>query len=418
MSFTAEHCMRSRKDFPALVKNPRLAFLDGPGGSQVPKAVVDTLADFYATCNVNTHGKFAPSQEVDRRMDLARETLAAFLGAENARCISFGQNMTTLNYSLSAAIGKTLKPGDEVLITQLDHEANRGPWARLEERGATVQEVRLLPSGLLDYDDMAAKISARTKVFALGASSNALGTVNDLALARRLTLATGTLLVVDAVHYAPHFPLDVQALGVDFLLCSGYKFYGPHIGVLYARPGALDALPTDRLKVQDPKAPFRIETGTLNHAAIDALRAAVDYIASWGVGATLRARIVDAMTSISAYEHELAAFYHDAVKRIAGVQVWGPGFDSRSRAPTVSITLNQASAAEAATALAARGICVWDGHFYAERALEVLQLNQRGGLLRTGVSMYTSREELERLIAGIEALAKPSGVRPIPAPTA
>jgi cysteine desulfurase family protein (TIGR01976 family) len=405
MSFTAEHCMRSRKDFPALIKNPQLAFLDGPGGSQVPQVVIDTLADFYATCNVNTHGKFSPSQEVDRRMDAARETLAAFLGAEDSGCISFGQNMTTLNYSLSSSIGKTLKPGDEVLITQLDHEANRGPWLRLEERGAKIQEVRLLPNGLLDYDDMAAKISPRTRVFALGASSNALGTVNDIALARKLTQATGTLLVVDAVHYAPHFPLDVRALGMDFLLCSGYKFYGPHVGVLYSRPGALDALPTDRLSVQDAKAPYRIETGTLNHAAIDALRAAVEYIAGWGGGATLRARIVDAMTGISAYEHELATFYHDAVQRIAGVSVWGPGFASRSRAPTVSITLKKASAAEAAAALAARGICVWDGHFYAARALQILNLVERGGLLRAGVSMYTTREDLQRLIAGIESLA-------------
>ena len=405
MSFTADDSLRARKDFPALTKNPRLAFLDGPGGSQVPQVVIDTLADFYATCNVNTHGKFAPSQEVDRRMDLARETLATFLGAKSADCISFGQNMTTLNYALSAAIGKTLKPGDEVLVTQLDHEANRGPWLRLEERGAKIQEVRLLPTGLLDYEDMAAKISSRTKIFALGASSNALGTVNDIALARHLTQATGTLLVVDAVHYAPHFSLDVSALGVDFLLCSGYKFYGPHVGVLYSRPGALDALATDRLLVQDPKAPYRIETGTLNHAAIDALRAAVDYIAGWGSGASKRARMVDAMNGICAYEHTLAKFYFDAVKRIAGVEVWGPAFDSRARAPTVSITLNKASAGDAAAALAARDICVWDGHFYAQRALDVLNLNERGGLLRTGISMYTSREELQRLIAGIEALA-------------
>lgn len=405
MSFTAEHCTRSRRDFPALLRNPQLAFLDGPGGSQVPQTVVDTLADFYATCNVNTHGKFSPSEEVDRRMNAARETLAAFLGAEDADCISFGQNMTTLNYSLSAAIAKTLKAGDEVLITQLDHEANRGPWLRLQEHGAKVQEVRLLPNGSLDYDDMAAKISPRTRLLALGASSNALGTVNDIALARRLTQATGTLLIVDAVHYAPHFPLDVRALGVDFLLCSGYKFYGPHVGVLYSRPGALDALPTERLSVQNPKAPYRIETGTLNHAAIDALRAAVNYIAGWGEGATLRARIIDAMTGIAAYEHELAAFYHAAMKRIPGVAVWGPGFESRSRAPTVSITLAKIGAAQAAAALAARGICVWDGHFYAARALEILNLTERGGLLRTGISMYTNREDIQRLITGIEALA-------------
>jgi selenocysteine lyase/cysteine desulfurase len=253
---------------------------------------------------------------------------------------------------------------------------------------------------------MAAKITPRTKVFAVGASSNALGTVNDLVLARRLTHAVGALLVVDAVHYAPHFPLEVKALGMDFLLCSGYKFYGPHVGVLYSRPGALDRLPTDRLSVQDPAAPFRIETGTLNHAAIDALRAAVEYLAGWGTGATLRARLVDAMTGICAYEHALAKFYYDGVGALPGVRVWGPDFSTRARAPTVSITLDKATAGEAADALGKEGICVWDGHFYAARAVDVLGLTQRGGLLRTGVSMYSSRDDLERLLTGLGKLIR------------
>jgi cysteine desulfurase family protein (TIGR01976 family) len=407
-TFTAEHSLRCRKDFPALARAPHglhLAYLDGPGGSQVPRAVIDTMVDFYATCNVNTHGRFPPSQEVDRRMDLARARMADFLGAESPACISFGQNMTTLNYFLSAAIVRILKKGDEVLITQLDHEANRGPWLRLAEHGIVIQEVRMLASGQLDLDDMAAKITPRTKLFAIGASSNALGTVNDIALARRLTSAVGALLVVDAVHYAPHFPLDVKTLGVDFLLCSGYKFYGPHIGVLYSRPGALDALPTDRLSVQDPAAPYRIETGTLNHAAIDGLRAAVDYLAGWGSGATFRERVVDAMNGISSYEHNLAQYYHDAVRALPGVRVWGPDFSSRARAPTVSITLDKTTAGDAAAALGRQGICVWDGNFYAARAVECLGLSQRGGLLRTGVSMYTAREDIERLLAGIAALS-------------
>ena len=407
MPFTTEHSLRCRSDFPALMRGreTNLAFLDGPGGSQVPRIVIETLGEFYATCNVNTHGNFPPSQEVDRRMELARSVLAAFLGAEDLKCISFGQNMTTLNYFLSAAIARTLKKGDEVLITQLDHEANRGPWLRLQEHGALIQEVRLLPSGQLDLDDMAAKITSRTKLFALGAASNALGTVNDLALARRLTQAVGALLVVDAVHYAPHFPLDVKSLGMDFLLCSGYKFYGPHIGVLYSRPGALDSLATDRLSVQDPSAPYRIETGTLNHAAIDGLRAAVEYLASWGNGATLRERVVDAMTGIAAHEHALAKFYHDSVREIPGVHVWGPDFSVAKRAPTVSITLDKVTAGDATKALGKEGICVWDGHFYAARAVSVLGLTDRGGLLRTGVSMYSTRQELDRLLKGIAKLA-------------
>jgi cysteine desulfurase family protein (TIGR01976 family) len=414
MAYTAAHALRSRKDFPALQKTHgpvELAYLDGPAGSQVPAAVVEAIADVYATCNVNTHGNFPPSQELDRRMQAARETVAVFLGAVSADCISFGQNMTTLNYSLSHAISRTLKAGDgdgdadEVLITELDHEANRGPWLALRERGIRVQEVRLLNNGLLDYDDMAAKITPRTKLFALGASSNALGTVNDIALARRLTREVGALLLIDAVHYAPHFPLDVAAMDADFLLCSAYKFYGPHVGVLYSKPGALDRLPTDRLKVQDPASPYRIETGTLNHAAIHGVRAAIDYLAGWGTGTTLRERIVDAMTGIGEYEHRLAAAYYDGVRRIRGVRVWGTDFGTRARAPTVSITLEKHTAAEAATVLGSKGLCVWDGDFYAARPVEVLGLTERGGLLRTGISMYTTDSEIDRLLAAIEDLS-------------
>jgi cysteine desulfurase family protein (TIGR01976 family) len=408
MSFTAEDSARCRGDFPALRRQHAgapLVFLDGPGGSQVPTPVIDTIGEFYAACNVNTHGNFPPSREVDRRMAVARETLATFLGAVGPECISFGQNMTTLNFALSAAIGGTLRPGDEVLVTQLDHEANRGPWLRLKDRGAVIREVALKPSGELDAGDMAAKVTPRTKVFAIGASSNALGTVNDLALARRLTRAVGALLVIDAVHYAPHFPVDVQALDTDFLLCSGYKFYGPHVGVLYSRPGALESLPTDRLSVQDPAAPYRIETGTLNHAAIDGMRAAVDYLAGWGAGGTPRERILDAMAGIAAYEHGLARLYHEEVRRLPGVRVWGPDFSARSRAPTVSITLERHTAAQAASALGARGVCVWDGNFYAARAVEVLGLAERGGLLRTGISMYTSENDVRRLLDGIAELA-------------
>ena len=407
MAFTEQDSLRARGDFPALAprrSGAELAFLDGPGGSQVPRAVIDAIAEFYATCNVNTHGNFPPSREVDRRMLEARAAVAAFLGASSGDTISFGQNMTTLNFALSAAIGRTLTAGDEVLITQLDHEANRGPWLALQDRGVVVQEVRLRESGVLDTEDMAAKISRRTKVFALGASSNALGTVNDLHLARRLSREVGALLVIDAVHYAPHFPVDVHALDPDFLLCSAYKFYGPHVGILYSRPGALERLPTSRLSVQDPAPPYRIETGTLNHAAIEGVRAAIEYLASWGTGASLRERIVDAMTSISAYEHGLARTFHEGLRRIRGVKIWGPDFGSRARAPTVSITLERQDAAAAAAALGEQGICVWDGNFYAARAVEVLGLAERGGLLRTGVSLYSSSAEIGRLLDALERL--------------
>jgi cysteine desulfurase family protein (TIGR01976 family) len=408
MTYGGREASLSRLDFPALQPRghqPAPAYLDGPGGSQVPASVIEAMRDVYATCNVNTHGNFPPSREIDRRMTQAREVVAAFLGAADGSCISFGQNMTTLNFSLSSAIARSLAPGDEILITQLDHEANRGPWLRLREQGAVIKEVRLLPGGVLDPDDMAQKITPRTKLLALGASSNALGTVNDLAFARRLTRAVGALLVVDAVHYAPHFPVDVQALDVDFLLCSAYKFYGPHVGVLYSAPGALDRLATDRLSTQDSHAPYRIETGTLNHAAIAGVRAAIEYLARWGRGLNLRERILDAMAGISAYEHSLAAYFYGAAAALPGVHVWGPDFSTRSRAPTVSITLDSRTPAEAASALGERGICVWDGNFYAARAVEILGLAERGGLLRTGVSLYSTQEELDRLLEELAAIA-------------
>jgi cysteine desulfurase family protein (TIGR01976 family) len=408
LSYTAAEAVLSRRDFPALEprgSGPAIAYLDGPGGSQVPSPVIEAMQDVYSSCNVNTHGNFPPSREIDRRMTQAREVIAAFLGAADGSCISFGQNMTTLNFSLSAAIARTVTAGDEILITQLDHEANRGPWIRLREQGAVIKEVRLLPGGVLDPEDMAAKITPRTKLFALGAASNALGTVNDVALARRLTRAVGALLVVDAVHYAPHFPVDVQALGVDFLLCSAYKFYGPHVGVLYSAPGALARLPTDRLSTQDPEAPYRIETGTLNHAAIAGVRAAIEYLARWGRGLSLRERLVDAMTGIAAYEHSLAGYFLAAAAALPGVRVWGPDFSARARAPTVSITLAGRTPAEAASHLGERGICVWDGNFYAARAAEILGLAERGGLLRTGVSLYSTRDELDRLLAGLADIA-------------
>ena len=253
-------------------------------------------------------------------MDAARLAVATFLGAPSPSCISFGHNMTTLSFSLAHAIGKTLKAGDVVLVTQLDHEANRGPWLGLRERGVEVREVRLLESGELDAADLAAKVTGRTRLLAIGASSNALGTVNDLALARRLTREVGAWLVVDAFHYAPHFPLDVTGLDVDFLLFSAYKFYGPHVGILYARPGALDALPTDRLSTQDSAAPYRIATGTLNHASIVGVHAAIDYLAGFGSGETLRERLVSTMGDIAAYEHGLAGHYHAEVQKVPGVR--------------------------------------------------------------------------------------------------
>ena len=401
---------RCREDFPSLRRTfggQPVAFLDGPGGTQVPDAVIDAIADSYRRHNVNTHGNFPASQEVDEAVLSARGAVADFLGAKGAERISLGQNMTTLAFALSRALSRQLRSGDEVLITQLDHEANRGPWQLLEQQGAVVREVPLLPTGRLDYEAMRRLITSRTRVLALGCSSNAIGTVNDLRLARELTRAAGALLILDAVHYAPHFPVDVAELDPDFFLCSAYKFYGPHVGILYSRAGALEALRTDKLDVQDDEAPYRIETGTLNHPAIEGVAAAVNYLAQFGRGSTRRAALLAAMAGIAAYEHEVAGSLWAQLGAIRGVRLWGESFDKRERAPTVSFTLEGHDAADIARALGKVGICVWDGNFYAPRPVSILKV-PGAALLRVGFSMYNTREEAARLVRVIEALARKS----------
>ncbi|HWQ09665.1 MAG TPA: aminotransferase class V-fold PLP-dependent enzyme, partial [Holophaga sp.] len=281
-----------------------------------------------------------------------------------------------------------------------------GTWLALQELGAVIQEVRLRPDGTLDPEDLARKITSRTRLVAIGYASNALGTVNDLALARKLSKDVGAWLLVDAVHAAPHFPLDVAALDTDFLLCSAYKFYGPHVGVLYARPGLLDGLPTDRLRTQEPEAPFRIETGTQNHAALAGVRAAIHFLASFSEGETLRARLVRTMTALADQEHALARTYHDQVQEIPGVTVWGPGFDAVRRAPTISITVQGVHAEAVARRLGEQGVLVWDGDFYAARAIDVLGLREAGGLVRAGISMYTTEADVQRLLDGVAAIAR------------
>jgi cysteine desulfurase family protein (TIGR01976 family) len=406
--FDEESCYRCRGDFPSLKRTfdgHPVAFLDGPGGTQVPNAVIEAIADCYRNRNVNTHGNFPPSAELDERMLEARSAVADLLGATGPERISIGQNMTTLAFSLSRAIGRTIRPGDEVLITQLDHEANRGPWQFLQDCGAVVREVPLLPTGELDYAALKNLVTPKTRLLALGCSSNAIGTVNDLKLARSLTRDAGALLILDAVHYAPHFPVDVEQLDPDFLLCSAYKFYGPHVGILYSRPGALEVLTTDKLIVQDDTAPYRIETGTLNHPAIEGVGAAVDYIAKFGRGASRRETVHDAIAAIAVYEHELGAYLWSALEGLPRVHLWGVKFTSARRAPTVSFTVDGVDSGAIARALGKAGICVWDGKFYAPRPVGVLNV-PGGSLVRVGFSMYNTKEEAERLVKLVEALSQ------------
>jgi len=401
-----------RGEFPSLLRthNGRpLAFLDGPAGTQVPRQVIDAIAHYYTTCNANTHGRFPTSGDSDRLLEGARDLAAEFLGAPGAQCISFGANMTTLAYALARAFGRLLKEGDEILVTQLDHEANRGPWLGLREKGILVKEIAVRPDATLDYEDFARNVTRRTRLVAMGLASNAFGTVNDVAFARRLTKQAGAWLLVDAVHYAPHFPVDATGMGVDLLLCSAYKFYGPHVGILYAREGLLDGLETDRLRTQVQRAPYRIETGTLNHAAIAGVGAAIEFIASFGSGPDRRSRIVDGMDRIGAHESLLARALYDGLREIEGVTVCGPSFDAPCRAPTVSFTVDGMRPAEVCAALGEKGICAWDGDFYAARPMEVLGLRERGGVTRVGISLYNNREEITRLLEEVKRLMNGSG---------
>jgi cysteine desulfurase family protein (TIGR01976 family) len=387
-----------RSQFPSLQRKPNkfpMIFLDGPGGTQVPDRVINAISDYYKTSNANTHGEFITTHETDAVVANMRTAMAALLNAESSNCISIGQNMTTLNFALARGIARMLKPGDEVLITQLDHEGNRGPWLMLRDFGIKVKEVLLRPSGVLDYDDFEAKINENTRVVAIGMAANSIGTVNDIQKARELAYKHNAWLVLDAVHYAPHFSIDVQKLGCDFLLCSAYKFYGPHVGILYSRPGLLDRIPTDRLRTAGQVAPDSIETGTLNHAAIAGVTAAVDFLASLGNGTTLRERLVDAYKNIGEHERKLARQLHDGLKKIPGVKIIGQDFTSKHRAPTVSFTMEGKTPQQVCAHLATKNICAWDGHFYAIRAIEVLGLLEKGGVTRIGLSVYNRAEEVE-----------------------
>lgn len=398
-----------RKDFPALSRkqgHAPLIYLDGPAGTQVPRAVIDAIVRYYETSNANTHGMFLTTRETDALIGETRKAVAAFLGAPSGTLVSFGANMTTLAFSLSRALARSLRAGDEVLITQLDHEANRGPWLALREHGVVVREIPVKPDATLDETAFESMVNERTRLVAMGWASNAFGTVNDVALARRLTYRVGAWLLVDAVHYAPHFPVDVSEAGVDFLLCSAYKFYGPHVGILYTREGLLDSLQADRLRTQDAQAPFRIETGTQNHAALAGVKAAIEYLASLGTGETLRGRIVSAMESIGCHERAMGERLYAGLSAIPGVTVRGTPFRKSRRAPTVSFTVQGKRPEEVCTALSERGICAWDGHFYAIRPMEVLGLLERGGVTRVGVSLYTTEEEIDALLSAVRAIAR------------
>jgi cysteine desulfurase family protein (TIGR01976 family) len=411
-----------RSQFPALkrmVDGHPAAYLDGPGGTQTPQRVLDAVLDYLVNHNCNVHGAFVTSEETDAVIQGAHDAGADLLGCEWHE-VSYGANMTTLSLLLSDAIARDIRPGDEVLVTQLDHEANRGPWLRLAERGAVVREAPVdLETCSLDWDAFEKLIEpGKTKVVAVGYASNAVGTVNDVARAASLARDAGAFSIIDAVHYALHGPIDVRAIGCDFLLCSAYKFFGPHVGLMYARREATEVLEPVRLCTQEPDPPYVWETGTLNHEGMAGTAAAVDFIADLGerhlrtvedhLPAGLQGRrraVVAGMLACEAYEQPLAKRLREHLATIAGVTLYGPP-EGSPRTSTVSFTLAGFQAGEVCRTLGARGLFTWDGDFYAHRLVELLGLQDRGGLVRVGLAPYTTDGELERLVAAVGDLAR------------
>lgn len=399
---------KTREYFPSLNRvnksKQKIIYLDGPGGTQVPIQVIEAISRYYLRSNANTHGEFITSKETDLIMEELRLKVATMLGAESPNTISIGQNMTTLNYSLARALSKKFKYGDEVIITELDHEANRGPWMILKEVGVKVIEVNLMQNGSLDYVDFKNKINDKTVMVCMGMSSNALGTLNNFLEVKKYIKERECLFLLDAVHYAPHFSIDVTELDCDFMLCSAYKFYGPHVSFLYSKPGILANLSPDRLIVQDQEAPFKIETGTLNHAACSGVSAAIDFISSLGHGSSYREKLESAYMQISAHEFNLAKYLYDSLEGFNKTTVVGPDFSSQERTPTVSFVHSEHSPQEVCASLAKQNICAWDGHFYALRAIQKLGLESKGGVIRLGISLYNTKDEIDRTIESIKSI--------------
>lgn len=396
-----------RKHFPALERQHHgeaVAYFDGPGGTQVPRAVVDAITDYLLRHNANTHWVFPTSEETDAIVAAARATLADFLNAAPNE-IAFGANMTTLTFHLSRALGRAYERGDEIVVTELDHHANVAPWRALEkERGCVVRVARMIPeTGQLDWQHFKEQLNARTKLVAIGAASNALGTITDVARAAKMARAAGAQVFVDAVAYAPHVLVDVRALDCDFLSCSAYKFYGPHVGILYGRRELLDALDFPKLQPAPNESPDRAETGTQNFEGICGSAAAIDFLASFGSGANRRERLRDAFARMRQREDELFAQLWNGLTSIDGVRLFGPS-PNESRTPTAAFVIEGVPAIAVCRQLAARGIFAANGDFYAKTVAERLG-QARAGLVRAGCACYTTSEEVQRLIDGVQTIA-------------
>jgi cysteine desulfurase family protein (TIGR01976 family) len=395
-----------RRCFPALTRTQNgypVAYFDGPGGTQVPGTVVEAMNNYLYHHNANTHWAYPTSEETDAIIDSARSVLADFLNASPTEIV-FGANMTTLTFHLAHALGRGYAPNDEVVVTELDHHANVAPWRALEkERGVKVRTVKMISeTGELDWEDFSRQLTERTKLVAIGAASNALGTINDVRRAMEMAHSLGAQIFVDAVHYVPHELVDVRDWNCDFLACSAYKFYGPHIGILYGRHDLLGSLDFPKLLPAPDTAPERAETGTQNHEGIAGASAAVDFLASLAPGATRRERLRAALQQLHERGGALITQAWEGLSDMAHVRLYGPP-PGTARTPTIAFIVNGVPSIKVAEKLAKRGVFLSHGDFYAMTVVERLGQSPHG-LVRAGCACYTTPEEIDRLLAGVRGL--------------
>lgn len=401
-----------RAAFPAL-HVPRSGgvpvYFDNPAGTQVPRQVIDAVTDYYTRMNANSGGQFGTSADSDAMVAAVRGKLAAFLNAPRPEEIVIGPNMTTLNFGLSRALARTFSPGDEIVLTHMDHDGNVAPWLRIaEDGGFTVRWIDLRrEDGTLDLASLDAVLGPRTRLVATVHASNALGTINPVAEIARRAHAVGALHVVDAVQSAPHLSIDVQAIGCDFLLCSAYKFFGPHQGILWGRYDLLASLPAYKVRPSKDVPPYRWETGTSAFELIAGVGGALDYLASLGQGDTLREQFVSAFEVMGNYERELTGHLLDVLEETPGVTIAGITDRSRlaERVPTVICAVDGQDPAVTAARLAAEGVFVWDGNYYAVEVMKVLQ-REREGMVRIGLAHYNTHDEIDRFGAALRRAAR------------
>jgi cysteine desulfurase family protein (TIGR01976 family) len=403
-----------RSEFPALaqtVSGHPAVFMDGPGGTQVPQRVIGAIADYLARNNANTGGAFHTSRNTGSIIAEARSAMGDFLNCA-ADEIVFGPNMTTLTFAISRAFGRDLRPNDEIVLTLLDHDANFAPWKALEEKGVVIRAAKFHEADCtLDMQDLAAKIGPRTRLVAVGYASNAVGTINNVAEIARLARQAGALSFIDAVHYAPHGPIDVRALDCDFLVCSTYKFFGPHMGVLYGKREHLARLRPYKVRPSHGDIPYCWESGTLNHECIAGIKACVDYWEELGRRAqpavtTRRAAILAAHRAIHEHEQKLIEKTIAGLLAISGLKLYGIADPQRfeERCATFAVRIAGHTPQELSTKLGERGVFTWDGNYYALNLTEQLDVERLGGFLRIGLAHYNTIEEVDRLLAALREI--------------